>query len=283
MNAVSISDAIRLFARQHRTALDFLNARQTQLLEIGAMVGVVQHYRAYGYNTSIQNPTGAHEFRVKLSTRGHPADYSHVVCERGTTVCELHSNLSVFGGHDSGIFCVDVAIVNSGVVPTTKSKKPSQPLQNSDLISFAEAKKLVIYPMLLAQFLGIVHEVTPKFLKRDKKYRLEDDHLHPALIALGSLTPNARDILRSFKRRKYKITIAELFDIRLSAAARGGNLSPFVGTISELLKGSAAAQASSDNGNFAITDDVDELSGIVTTEAAAPLFEREISDAEIPF
>jgi hypothetical protein len=103
------------------------------------------------------------------------------------------------------------------------------------------------------------------------------------LIALGSLTPNARDILRSFKRRKYKITIAELFDIRLSAAARGGNLSPFVGTISELLKGSAAAQASSDNGNCAITDDVDELSGIVTTEATAPLLEREISDAEIPF
>ena len=64
-------------------------------LSIGAMVGVVQHYRACGYNTSIQNPAGAYEFRVKLSTRGHPADYSHVVCERGTTVCELHSNLSV--------------------------------------------------------------------------------------------------------------------------------------------------------------------------------------------
>jgi hypothetical protein len=283
MNADSISNAIRLFARQHRTALDFLNSRQTQLLEIGAMVGVVQHYRAYGYNTSIRNPAGAQEFRVKLSTRGHPADYSHVVCERGTTVCELHSNLSVLGGRDSGIFCVDVAIVNSGVVPTTKSKKAPQALRSLDLISFAEAKKLAIYPMLLAQFLGIVHEVTPKFLRRDKKYRLGNDHLHPALIALGSLTPNARDILRSFKRRRYKITIAELFDIRLSAAARGRNLSPFVGTISELLQGSAAAQPTLDDGSFAVTDDVDERSGIVTTAAAAPLLEREISDAEIPF
>jgi hypothetical protein len=283
MNADSVSNAIRLFARQHRTALDFLNVRQTQLLEIGAMVGVVQRYRAHGYNPSIQNPAGAQEFRVKLSTRGHPADYSHVVCERGTIVCELHSNLSVLGGRDSGIFCVDEAIVNSGVVPTTKSKKPSQPLQNNDLISFAEAKKLVIYPMLLAQFLGIVHEVTPKFLRRDKKYRLGNDHLHPALIALGSLTPNARDILRSFKRRKYKITIAEFFDIRLSAAARGRDLSPFVGTISELLQSSSAAQALSENGNCAITDDVDELSGIVATTVTAPLLKREISDDEIPF
>lgn len=228
------------------------------------MVGVVQHYRAYGYNTSIQNPAGSQEFRVKLSTRGHPADYSHVVCERGTTVYELHSNLSVLGGRDSGVYCVDVAIVNSGVVPTKKEKKASQPLQNSVLISFAEAKKLVIYPMLLAQFLGIVHEITPKFLKRDKKYCLGDDHLHPALIALGNLTPNAQDILRSFKRRKYKIAIAESFDIRLSAAARGRNLSPFVGTISELLQNSAGAQALPDDDNVPITDDVDELSGIVT-------------------
>ena len=247
------------------------------------MVGVVQHYRAFGYDTSIWNPAGTHEFRVKLSTRGHPADYSHVVCERGATVCELHSNLSVLGGHDSGIFCVDVAIVNPGVVPTKKGKKGAQPLQNDDLISFAEAKKLVIYPMLLAQFLGIVHEVTPRFLKRDKKYQLANDHLHPALIALGSLTPNAREILRSFKRRKYKITIAELFDIRLSAAARGGNLSPFTGTISELLQNSANAQASRADDDLAITDDVDEPSGIVATAAAGPIRNEEISDIEIPF
>lgn len=281
MNADSVSSAIRLFARQHRTALDFLNARQTQLLEIGAMVGVVQHYRAYGYDTSIRNPAGTQEFRVKLSTRGHPADYSHVVCERGATVCELHSNLSVLGGRDSGIFCVDVAIVNPGVVPTKKSKKGAQPLQNGDLISFAEAKKLVIYPMLLAQFLGIVHEVTPKFLKRDRKYQLANDHLHPALIALGSLTPNAREILRSFRRRKYKITAAELFDIRLSAAARGRNLSPFVGTVAELLQNSANAQASPDEGNLPITEDVVVPSGLVAT--TAPLLSEEISDAEIPF
>ena len=283
MNSNDVSNAMRLFARQHRTALDFLNARQTQLLEIGAIVGVVQHYRAYGYNTSIQNPAGTQEFRVKLSTRGHPADYSHVVCERGTTVCELHSNLSVLGGRDSGIFCVDVAIVNSGVVPTKKDKKASQPVQNNDLISFAEAKKLVIYPMLLAQFVGIVHEVTPKFLKRDKKYCLENDHLHPALIALGSLTPNARSILRSFKRRKYKITIAELFDIRLSAAARGRNLSPFVGTISKLLQASAEAPVSPDDGNCELVDDVNEVSGIVTAAPPRPLLNVEISDAEIPF
>ena len=58
---------------------------------------------------------------------------------------------------------------------------------------------------------------------------------------------------------------------------------PFVGTISELLQGSAAAEATPDDGSFAVSDDVDELSGIVTSEATAPLLGRETSDAEIPF
>jgi hypothetical protein len=283
MNANQISNAIRQFARQHRTALDFLNARQTQLLEVGAMVGVVQHYRAFGYNTSIQNPTGTQEFRVKLSTRGHPADYSHVVCERGAAVFELHSNLSVFGGRDSGIYCVDVAIVNSGVVPTKKSKKGSDTLKNSELISFAEAKKLVIYPMLLAQFVGIVHEIKPKFLRMNKKYCLGDDHLHPALIALGNLTPNAKDILRSFNRRKYKIVVAENFDIRLSAAARATDLSPFIGTISELLQSASNSQASSVEGAATSDDDVEDVSEIMAPAPDGPTLGRELSDDEIPF
>jgi hypothetical protein len=160
------------------------------------------------------------------------------------------------------------------------TRRGHTPLENSDLISFAEAKKLVVYPMLLAQFVGIVHEVTPKFLKRDKKYRLGNDHLHPALITLGNLTPNARDIMRSFKRRKYKITVAESFDIRLSAAARGLNLSPFVGTVSELLQASAKPQVSSD-GDFEGADGVEELSAPLEVVPPPPF--PEMSDAEIPF
>jgi hypothetical protein len=195
----------------------------------------------------------------------------------------LHSNLSVFGGRDAGVYCVDVAIVNTGVVPNKRGKKAAPPTQNSDLISFVEAKKLVIYPMLLAQFLGIVHEVAPKFLKRDKKYELGNGHLHPSLVALGGLGRNTQDILKSFKRRKYKISIAEHFDVRLSAAARGGNLSPFAGKISELLQRSGEARSLRDNRSLPINDDTDELSEIVTTAAMQTALNKEISDDEIPF
>lgn len=247
------------------------------------MVGVVQHYRAFGYEISIQNPTGTQEFRVKLSTRGHPADYSHVVCERGTSVCELHSNLSVFGGRDSGIYCVDVAVVNLGAVPTKKSKKGLETLKNSELISFAEAKKLVIYPMLLAQFVGIVHEIKPKFLRMNKNYCLGDDHLHPALIALGNLTPNATDILRSFNRRKYKIVVAENFDIRLSATVRANDRSPFIGSISELLQSASSARPTTADGHSTGDENSEDFSQVMKPAAVETTLGRELSDDEIPF
>ena len=135
--------------------------------------------------------------------------------------------------------------------------------------------------MLLAQFVGIVHEIKPNFLKRDKKYRLGDDHLHPALIALGYLTPNAKDILRSFNRRKYKIVVAENFDIRLSAAAKASDLSPFVGNLSELLSRASGTEASSAQSAATCDDDIEFRNH--RPAKSMPILGRHLSDDEIPF
>jgi hypothetical protein len=228
MDAAKISAAIARFAKDHRTTLTDIGNRQTQLLEIGSAVAVVQHYRANGYNTTIQNPAGSSEFKVKLSTRGHPANYSRVLCERGNLAFEIHTNLSVESGRrDHGIYCVDVAVVKAGVVPSKKTKAQAAVLNNNDLITFAEAKKLVIYPMLLAHFIGIVHEVAPQYMTDYKRTEVPNGHLPPTLITLGNFTKNARVIQESFERRKYKICIAEQFDYRLSCTRRALSQSPF--------------------------------------------------------
>jgi len=229
MDAAKVSAAISEFARQHRTVLTDLGNRQTQLLEIGATVAVVQHYRANGYLTTIQNPSGVSEFKVKLGTRGHPADYSRVLCSKGTVSCEIHSNLSVESGRrDHGVYCVDVAVVAEGVVPTKKGKNKPPALENQHLISFAEVKKLVVYPMLLAHFIGIVHEVTPQFMKKSRQINVSDNHLLPSLITLGHLTENAKTIKESFERRGYKVCIAESFDLRLYYSRKADKQSPFL-------------------------------------------------------
>lgn len=227
MDAEKISAAIKEFAVQHKTALEFIANRQTQLLEIGATVGVVQHYKASGYETTVVNPKGATEFKVKLGTRGHPADYSRVFCKRGSVTCEIHSNLSVEGGRDRGVYCVDVGVVTAGTVPTTKSKKKVSALRNKHLISFAEAKKLNVYPMLLAHFIGIVHEVTPQYMRSFKHIEVPDGHMNPTLITLGRFSGNSKTIVTSFERRKYRVWIAESFDLRLFYARKSRTLSPF--------------------------------------------------------
>jgi len=248
MDPGKVSAAVKSFARHHRMILNDLGNRQTQLLEIGANVAVVQHYRAKGYTTTIHNPAGASEFRVKLGTRGHPADYSRVHCERNGVTCEIHSNLSVESGRrDHGVYCVDVAVVKEGFVPRRKTKIAPAALTNQHLISFAEAKKLVIYPMLLAHFIGIVHEVTPHFMTSYKRSEVPDDHLPPTLITLGALTKNGKVIKESFERRKYKVCIADSFDFRLSYARRALTMSPFISL--EQLRSAVQGLESEDEGD----------------------------------
>lgn len=236
MDAAKVSAAVVGFARDHKITLEFLGNRQTQLLEVGATVGVVQHYRSQGYETEICNPKGESSFRLKLGTAGHPADYSRVLCKRdGSGVCEIHSNLSVRGAHDQGVYCVDVAVVEPETVPSTKGKTKWLAIDNCKLITFAEVKKLVVYPMLLAQFVGIVHEILPHCVRRSRRRLHSSQHLEPTLIALGHLSGNSDVILRSFRKRKYVVRVAESFDLRLAMVRKSTDQSPF-GSLASLFQ-----------------------------------------------
>ena len=50
------------------------------------------------------------------------------------------------------------------MVPRKKQQPKWERLDNGDLITFAEVKKLIVYPMLLAHFVGIIHEIMPNNL-----------------------------------------------------------------------------------------------------------------------
>jgi hypothetical protein len=134
-------------------------------------------------------------------------------------------NLMVQSAHDPGIYCVDVGIVEASAIPFEKPKIKWLCLDNESLITFAEVKKLVVYPMLLAQFLGIVHEIKPGFLS---SFDLDDTaHLAPTLIALGHFSGNASSIVNNYKSRNIYVTIAENYDIRLARVRSGSINSPF--------------------------------------------------------
>lgn len=114
-------------------------------------------------------------------------------------------------------------------VPKAKPKQKWVALDNGALATFAEVKKLVVYPMLLAQFVGIVHEITPSRLKRLKSGTPSDDHFPPALITLGYLTATSSKAIKGFAKRKFRLCVVHNFDVYLSQMRRGqASASPFI-------------------------------------------------------
>ena len=126
------------------------------------------------------------------------------------------------------MYVVDVAVVKPNKIPRAKGRTPWVCLDNSNLVTFVEVKKLVVYPMLLAQFIGIVHEIKPKLLQGSaygfKKY----NHYCPALISIGYLKGTSSKVLVGFGRRNYKVCVVHSFDTHLSSMRAGTvTASPF--------------------------------------------------------
>ena len=165
MNIDIISRQLKGFFRKYKQTFYEISTNQSKALELSVTVAVVEHYKSNNYSINIQNPLKSfHQFTVKTNTKGYPWNFTRIYVERDNRVFEIHMNLTVRGAHDLGKYCVDVGLVKEGVIPLKNPQKKWECVNNGDLITFAEVKKLVIYPMLLAQFIGIVHEIKPKFL-----------------------------------------------------------------------------------------------------------------------
>ncbi len=227
MDVSAISEALKDFVRAHKTAFSEIPARESQLLELAAVVAVHEHYRSNDYVTTVIGAVGG-TFVVKTGTRGHPSRYSRIRVEKHGAAAEIHMNLLVRGAHDEGVYCVDVGVVQPDVVPDTVSRKQKWIcVENESLITFAEVKRLVVYPMLLAQFIGIVHEIKPMFLQAPAPAGFDrHQHLPPTLMALGHFSGNAAAIARAYERRSILLCIAENFDVRIAAHRKGTCRSP---------------------------------------------------------
>ncbi|OBQ92498.1 hypothetical protein [Mesorhizobium sp. AA23] len=230
MKVAAIEKELKAFISKHSVQFEHLSIRETALLELGALTMATEHYRLAGYTITVENAING-LFAAKLSSRGHPYNFSWFKCVKGKELYEIHSNLSVMGGHkDEAVYVVDVAVViGDDHVPKAKPKKKWVALNNKALATFAEVKKLVVYPMLLAQFIGIVHEITPSMLKKLKAGTVEDDHFPPSLITLGYLTATSGKALKGFAKRKFRVCVVHNFDMYLSQMRRGeADKSPFV-------------------------------------------------------
>jgi hypothetical protein len=221
-----------------------ISARESQLLELGAVVAVHHHYLSNGYTATIRGADHG-TFVVKTSTKGHPSKYSRIAVEKNGDVAEIHMNILVRGAHDEGIYCVDVGVVKPGVVPEKVNKKEKWIcVENEALVTFGEVKRLAVYPMLLAQFIGIVHEIKPAFLEGPSPSGFDrHQHLPPTLMSLGHFSGNAARIVNAYKNRSILLCVAENFDVRIAAHRNGKCRSPLYWDEDDLETAATAADA----------------------------------------
>ncbi len=219
MDTEQLKSQLKGLVKHHREVFSEIPSRRSALLELAAFVGVREHYRSNGFEVETVNPGASAVLKLKTFSRGHPWNYSRAVLTKGRLCAEVHSNLMTEGAHGAGQYCVDVGICRVGRVPAAKPRRGWRSLGNKDLLSFVEVKSLMIYPMLLAQFVGIVHEIKPRFLRRPK-VRLFDryNHLPPSLLVLGRFSGTSDQIVRDFIQRGVQVHIAEQFDGRMAAA-----------------------------------------------------------------
>ncbi len=204
------------FFDQHRASINDFGSKVNQTFEAFTFAQCIKWYRNKGWSVSIQNPVinGRSTFRLKYSTRGKPENYSYALCEKGGEYCQIRHQLRVetFYGkligkrfkQKSNIVC-DIAIIDD--VPLGHLKG-SMHCFNKHLISFCECKHMSAYAELLASFIGLVHELLPKKLRRVRVgSHVADDHLPPCLHISQSLYPTAAGVLKTIEKRKYDVDV----------------------------------------------------------------------------
>ena len=82
MNVDAISSILHDFTRAHNTAFSLIAARESQLLELAAIVAVELHYRSNGYITTIKSPADDGTFVVKtgICFEYHPVVTTGINC-----------------------------------------------------------------------------------------------------------------------------------------------------------------------------------------------------------
>ncbi len=229
LDSSKLGRAVGDFMARHRTSFNQVARRDSQILEIGALCIATRHYESAGYTVSVQRPRDG-VFRVNTTARGRPWNFSYFSIVNNSHEYEIYANLAVQSayGLDEGQYVVDVAVVKGGTVPTRKPQAPWVGTRNDDLVTFLEAKAIVIYPMLIAQFVGIVHEIKPRFLggRRPRGF-LVQRHLDPTLVSLGYTHGISAKIINKFVDRRFHIGVLGHFDAAIRRVAADPFDSPF--------------------------------------------------------
>lgn len=154
------------------------------------------------------NPKGG-QFKLKFSTRGKPVNFSFFILKHKSQSIHIRHQFRVGIRHNN----TSSANINLDVAVYKKTDLTQYALDdflpNQELISFGEAKHMSAYAELMANFIGMVHELMPENLNnvRNKDGFHPAEHIPPFMIVSGILFHTAKELKRSIIERGYDIDI----------------------------------------------------------------------------
>lgn len=206
------------FFKENKDDLSKFGLTVNQTFEAFVFVSVARWYLRQGWDVKIVNPKDNSHIsgyaRLKFNTRGRPDNYTYFVCKKGNQEIQIRHQLRIatyfhVDEEESppANICLDAAVIESKDLAEYET---DHFVENKFLITFGEAKHMSAFAELIANFIGLVHELRPELLKRyrtKKSYKQNLEHLAPFLYVSGILYPTARGIKKTIENRGYNIDI----------------------------------------------------------------------------
>ncbi len=237
IDAAAIRAALAGFFSERKGEVGKFGSTVNQTFEAFVFAQVIEWYRERGHQVEVVNPQAPAKgkktpfpnpppatFRLKFSTRGRPDNYSFVRCTSNSgEVLQIRHQLRVATRHyragalPRANICLDVAVIRENSLANFGT---TDQLENSELVTFGEAKHMSAFAELVAGFVGMVHEMQPERLKRTVGSKVsESKHPSPFLFVSGILWATAEGVAQTIRRRKYDLQIYSR--VRLLAGGLG--------------------------------------------------------------
>jgi hypothetical protein len=216
------------FFSENKSEIQDFGSTVNQTFEAFVFASTVRWYVDRGWNVEFKNPqSNSNLVKLKFSTLGRPSLYTYAICTKGNQSIQIRHGLRVgtryhqTGRIPSANVVLDIAVISD---MDLSKHKTNDHLENSYLITFGEAKHMSAFAELVANFVGLVHELLPDRINHIRLYSgpgSQPEHPPPFLYVSGYLYPMAQGIAETIKDRGYDIDVydystgGDIFGVRL--------------------------------------------------------------------
>ena len=202
------------FFDKNKQDLSHFGNTVNQTFEAFVFATVVKWYANNGWKVEFKHPkSNKNRVSLKFSTRGRPNNYTYVLCSKDNEKIQIRHQIRVATrAHLAGQVPPANVVLDIAVIDNQDLRKFSTDdyIDNAALITFAEAKHMSAFAELVANFIGLAHELKPEVLG-PVRLRVggitSPDHPAPFLYVSGYLYPTAAGLINTMKDRGYDIDV----------------------------------------------------------------------------